>query len=83
MFFLSSILQSYISAKTLRQGKMIFHGLDEEEVKVINDNLISTRLKELKKWVKKGTVGKDISRSVLLLEMMNADVKQISTFILQ
>jgi len=81
IFFLRSILQSYISAKTLKQGNEIFHGLEDDEVDVIINDLIITRVEELKKWLlKKKSMKKDLkSRSELLLEMVDADVKQISS----
>ncbi|CAG8704744.1 14199_t:CDS:2, partial [Funneliformis mosseae] len=74
MFFLNSILQSYISTKTLIQGKIVYHGLEEEEVDVITDDLIITRVKELKKWIKKKKMEKDLkTRSELLLDMIDTD----------
>lgn len=85
IFFLSSILQSYVNAKTLRQEKqgkvVIVHGLDDEEMDVVADDLISKRLKELKKWLKQKDMGDLKDRSELLLEMMDADAKQIKIFV--
>ncbi|PKK69590.1 hypothetical protein RhiirC2_866672 [Rhizophagus irregularis] len=85
IFFYSSILQSYVNAKTLRQEKqgkvVIVHGLDDEEMDVVADDLISKRLKDLKKWLKQKDMGDLKDRSELLLEMMDADAKQIKIFV--
>jgi hypothetical protein len=83
IFFLSSILQSYVNAKTLRQEKqgkvVIIHGLGN----VVADDLISKKIKELKKWLKQKNMGDLKDRSELLLEMMDANATQISIFVCQ
>ncbi|PKY18475.1 hypothetical protein RhiirB3_405629 [Rhizophagus irregularis] len=48
---------------------------------VVADDLISKRLKELKKWLKQKDMGDLKDRSELLLEMMDADAKQIKIFV--
>ncbi|RIA82898.1 hypothetical protein C1645_487881 [Glomus cerebriforme] len=83
LFFLNSILQSYINAKSLRQGKEVIYGLEDKELYVIFDDLISKRLTELKRWLKTKNMEDLKAQSELLLDMIGAYAKQINSSIIQ